>query len=300
MINFNYGNSAFSPQNTRPENNSKRTFNSSKLSNASQTLPAKRLSFGHELPSVPAKVKLFIFDFDGTLGNTLPMHFKAWQRVAEFVKSVTGDLRYCLTEVDRKIIPGFNKRGTIDHILGKGDRNFTEVEKKAFEAKKAEFSKDILNETPKSQLLTPGANDFVEILSNLGFKKVVATVSSGAKDVMKKAGLDKHFNKNNLKHPTLIDAKDKGILFAQSKPDPGIFLAAAKAHNVKPSECVVFEDSKEGFAAAKGAGMPCIAIGDTPEGENPIFYRSKDFNGIISNFDKLIDTGSSQKLALSA
>jgi len=46
----------------------------------------------------------------------------------------------------------------------------------------------------------------------------------------------------------------------KAKPKPDIFLHAAKQLNVKPSECVVFEDSLFGFQAAIAAGMKCIAI----------------------------------------
>jgi beta-phosphoglucomutase len=44
------------------------------------------------------------------------------------------------------------------------------------------------------------------------------------------------------------------------KPDPAVFLHAAKMLGAKPEECVVFEDSIYGFQAAKAAGMKCIAI----------------------------------------
>lgn len=46
----------------------------------------------------------------------------------------------------------------------------------------------------------------------------------------------------------------------KAKPNPDIFLYAAQKLNVKPSECIVFEDSSAGFNAAKAAGMKCIAI----------------------------------------
>lgn len=46
----------------------------------------------------------------------------------------------------------------------------------------------------------------------------------------------------------------------KAKPNPDIFLHAAKKLNVEPHECIVFEDSLFGFQAAKAAGMKCIAI----------------------------------------
>jgi beta-phosphoglucomutase-like phosphatase (HAD superfamily) len=45
-----------------------------------------------------------------------------------------------------------------------------------------------------------------------------------------------------------------------AKPDPAVFLHAAKQMGVDPSECIVFEDSIAGFQAANAAGMKCIAI----------------------------------------
>ena len=47
---------------------------------------------------------------------------------------------------------------------------------------------------------------------------------------------------------------------SHSKPDPEIFLKAAKHINTKPRECVVFEDSIFGVKAAKSAGMGCVAV----------------------------------------
>ncbi len=51
------------------------------------------------------------------------------------------------------------------------------------------------------------------------------------------------------------------------KPDPDLFLIAAKHFNVKPAHCVVIEDSKNGALAAKRAGMSCLAY--APHGEDP-------------------------------
>jgi len=46
------------------------------------------------------------------------------------------------------------------------------------------------------------------------------------------------------------------------KPDPGVFLHAAKVLVVEPEHCVVFEDAQNGVLAAKAAGMRCIAVPD--------------------------------------
>ena len=49
----------------------------------------------------------------------------------------------------------------------------------------------------------------------------------------------------------------------RGKPDPAIFLSAARKLGVAPERCVVFEDAPAGVAAAKAAGMVCVAVPDT-------------------------------------
>lgn len=78
---------------------------------------------------------------------------------------------------------------------------------------------------------------------------------------------------------------DKYILFAYSatheakgKPDPAVFLTAAKKLGVVPADCVVFEDALSGIRAAKSAGMKCIAV---PELANQHKSEFKDSSDII-------------------
>lgn len=54
----------------------------------------------------------------------------------------------------------------------------------------------------------------------------------------------------------IVMAADVGI----GKPDPAVYLEAARLMGCTPAECVAYEDSKNGVAAAKAAGMTCIAI----------------------------------------
>ncbi len=66
------------------------------------------------------------------------------------------------------------------------------------------------------------------------------------------------------------------------KPDPEIYLLGANIFNVRPSECVVFEDSIAGVTAAKSAGMNCIAITNT--------YAAKDLgiaDAVIGSYKEI-------------
>jgi len=61
---------------------------------------------------------------------------------------------------------------------------------------------------------------------------------------------------------TYFDVLVDGNEVAKAKPDPEVFLTAAKGLGVAPESCVVFEDALAGVAAAKAAKMVCVAIGD--------------------------------------
>jgi beta-phosphoglucomutase len=62
----------------------------------------------------------------------------------------------------------------------------------------------------------------------------------------------------------LFDAVADGNNISKAKPDPEVFLKAAEMLDIKPSDCVVFEDAVAGVQAALNAGMMCVGVG-SPE-----------------------------------
>lgn len=70
---------------------------------------------------------------------------------------------------------------------------------------------------------------------------------------------------------------------SRGKPEPDVYLAVAHRMNVQPSECVVIEDAANGIAAAKNAGMRCIAIRDAAHGERDLSQADH----IIDHFNQL-------------
>jgi len=102
--------------------------------------------------------------------------------------------------------------------------------------------------------LMPGVEDLVKKIKASGIKLAIA---SGApmrqiKLAMDRFGWDKYFNE--IVSPDHTDHV--------GKPDPKIYLHAAKLLGVEPNQCVVFEDAENGVVAAKRAGMCCIAVPD--------------------------------------
>lgn len=102
--------------------------------------------------------------------------------------------------------------------------------------------------------LMPGVVDLIRGLKEKGFKLAVAS-SSLKEDIIE--------NMNLFGIADCFDALISGAECENGKPDPEIFLKAAKALGRKPAECVVIEDSTAGIQAAKSAGMFCI--GYAPE-----------------------------------
>ncbi|MFH0891388.1 MAG: HAD family phosphatase [Candidatus Falkowbacteria bacterium] len=96
-----------------------------------------------------------------------------------------------------------------------------------------------------------GAVELVEHLKDRGYG--LALASSSRKEyvmaVLNKLGL-----KDKFKTITSGDEVEKG------KPDPAIFLLAAKKMKARPDECLVFEDAMSGMTAAKRAGMKCVGL----------------------------------------
>jgi HAD superfamily hydrolase (TIGR01509 family) len=101
----------------------------------------------------------------------------------------------------------------------------------------------------------PGVHELVHACKAAG---LLVAVASSADRIKVTANLQK------IKlPPEAWDAVIAGEQVQNKKPAPDIFLAAAQALGVAPSECVVVEDAVNGIQAAKAAGMRCVAVAQT-------------------------------------
>ena len=108
-----------------------------------------------------------------------------------------------------------------------------------------------------AQYLNSGVKETVEYLKDKGYKTAIASSSfvSQIQKMLEECQLQNEF-----------DLILSGEMFAESKPNPDIYLTAAKKLNVKPEECLVIEDSYFGIEAGKRAGMKVLAFEDTRYG----------------------------------
>jgi len=120
----------------------------------------------------------------------------------------------------------------------------------------------------------PGLVDLLEKLTLKNFPIAVASSSFPEiiELILQRTGLRKHFQ-------VVVSSQEAG----KSKPEPDVFLLAAKQLGINPQDCMVIEDSANGIKAAKAAGMRCIAF-EGP-GANPANQKQAD--AAIKSFDQL-------------
>ena len=189
------------------------------------------------------KIKAVIFDMDGTILKTGHL----WNKATEKTLRLRGFLTF--SDEQKKVL---------DSLSGAGLAKSSEIIKKAFNLEDPiEVLANEIQDTAH-KLLANGVefiDGFEQFHQKLQKILIPTSIASNAgqtcmnllKDTMK---LERFFGKNLY----CVDMVNK------AKPHPEIFLLAAKKLNIKPEECVVFEDSIVGFQAAKTAGMKCIAI----------------------------------------
>lgn len=194
-------------------------------------------------------IKAIIFDCDGTLVDSEEAHKNAWKQVAQefgyhlthedfstFVGNPDHDVAHM---VSHKI-----KSYSIPHLLEKKKKYFSEHQKKGF---------------PPISGTTTFLQHLIEFKDQFNLKLAVASAAPKDEILL------------NLKHLNVIDAFEV-ILSGQddlgeyedpagvNKPQPYVYLHAAKLLGVSPAECIVIEDTKIGVTAAARAGCLTIAV----------------------------------------
>lgn len=181
--------------------------------------------------------KAAIFDLDGVIVDTVPIHFKAWKRMfAEYGKEFTF-------EDYKQKVDGIPRLDGARAILT--DLSEEEI-KRACDIKQGYFLEFIEKE------LIPTHESTLKLIQELKSHSIkVATISSSknCKRILKRINVIDWFG-------TIVD----GTQITKGKPDPQVFLMAAERLKVEPQDCLVFEDAVLGVEAAKRAKMFCVGI----------------------------------------
>jgi beta-phosphoglucomutase len=211
-------------------------------------------------------IKGLIFDLDGTV--TITQQYHAQTFAAVFKKhglkyTARDDARYS-GRGSHCTFPEFFKEHGI--ILTK--KQIEEYSKE----KRILYDKLIKTAHLKN---VPGIETFLEKQKAKGIKIAMATGNriDAARLILKKTGLLKYFK-------IIVTNKD----VKNSKPFPDIFLKAAEKLNLKPQECIVFEDAVNGVEAAKNGGMRCIALTTGTPAEK---LRAAGADHLIANYRRV-------------
>lgn len=181
-----------------------------------------------------------IFDLDGVLTDTAELHYRAWQQLADdhglpFDRTVNEELR------------GVSRVDSLRRIL-----DGRQVDDDTFEAMMASKNAtyvELLAGMGDGDAL-PGARELVAACRQRGLRTAVGSASKNARTVLDALAMTADF-----------DAIADGSTVAAAKPAPDVFLAAAEAIGVAPSDCAVLEDAAAGVDAALAAGMTAVGIG---------------------------------------
>lgn len=191
--------------------------------------------------------KAVIFDLDGVICFTDKYHYRAWKALADrlgiyFDEKINDRLR------------GVSRMASLEIVLEKADKSYTQEEKEAFAEEKNNLYKELLKDMTEADL-SEEVRTTLEELRNRGYKLSIGSSSKNTKFILGQLGLGDFF-----------DAIADGTDITNSKPDPEVFLKSAEKLGIEPSECAVVEDARAGIEAAKAAGMTALALfGDAKE-----------------------------------
>lgn len=183
----------------------------------------------------------FLFDLDGTLANSMPLHNEAWiTTLRNHGRSITAEILQEYAGIQNpRTVELFNQRFGWDLQAPK-----------VIEEKEARFMATIDKVKPIEAVLKIALDHYEQ--------KPLAIVSGGHRELvthtLRTLGIGNLFS-------VLVCAEDT----EKGKPHPDPFLKAAELLKVSPKSCLVFEDGEAGIRGARAAGMGVVKVGQAPK-----------------------------------
>ncbi|MFV0564427.1 MAG: HAD family hydrolase [Flavobacteriaceae bacterium] len=208
-------------------------------------------------------LKAVIFDMDGVIIDSEPLHYKAYHDMFSEVGITVGDTLYqsftgqSTINICRTLCDVFKLKETPEHLV-------------ALKRKYYEYYFD--NDTSFGLI-----NGVLELIQNYHKNGLTLVLGSSAsmpniERIFKRFDLNQYFK-----------AKLSGADLKESKPHPEIFIKAAEASGFSANECIVIEDATNGVLAAKAAGIFCVGFNST-HSKNQDYSQA---NLVVDSFDEL-------------
>ena len=201
------------------------------------------------------KYQGIIFDLDGVICSTDEYHYLAWKALAD-------RLGIPFDRERNNLLRGVSRMASLEIILEKSDKTYTDAEKAAFAGEKNTLYRQLLGNMSPADL----SDEVKNTLDALRAQGLVLAIGSSSKNtpfILERIGLGQYF-----------DAIADGNCITHSKPDPEVFLKAASFIHLDPSVCLVVEDAHAGVQAAKAGGFACAAMGDAKDDERADYHMN--------------------------
>ncbi|MBR0294482.1 MAG: beta-phosphoglucomutase [Bacilli bacterium] len=188
-------------------------------------------------------IKAIIFDLDGVIISTDKYHYQAWKTIADqegiyFDETINNRLR------------GVSRMDSLEIVLEKANKTYTQEEKEALASKKQELYRSSLKKL-SYRSLSKNTINAIRKLYEQGYHLAIGSSSKNTRFILERLNITNAF-----------DFICDGTMISHSKPDPEVFIKAAEGLGYKPEECLVIEDATSGIDAAKAGGFIAIGIGD--------------------------------------
>jgi HAD superfamily hydrolase (TIGR01509 family) len=198
-------------------------------------------------------LKAVIFDMDGVIVDSEPLHHKAYQKMfLDFDLNISDKLYESFTgqatlAICQRLCDEFSLKLEADVLINSKRQHF-----------------DILFEEAQDFELISGVLDLIEDYYKAGLTLILGSSASmqNINRIFKRFDLDKYFK-----------TKFSGADLKESKPHPEIFIKAAAATGYFKENCFVIEDSTNGILAAKAAGLFCVGF-DSPHSKNQDYSKA--------------------------
>lgn len=209
-------------------------------------------------------LKAVLFDMDGVIVDTEPLHRKAYFKMFEEVS----------IDVTEAMYDSFTGQATLpicrtlcQHFgLSDTPENLVSIKRKHFK---------YIFENDSDLALLDGVHDLIKDYHNNGLTLVLASSASmpNINRIFERFDLDRYFK-----------AKISGADLKASKPHPEIFIKAAQLASEHTNNCMVIEDSTNGIAAAKAANIYCVGF-KSPHSANQDYSKA---DRVITSFEEIL------------
>lgn len=189
------------------------------------------------------QIRAVLFDLDGVVVFTDKYHYLGWKKLAD-------EKGWAFDEEVNHGCRGVPRLASLQVLLDHNGIDLPLAEKEWLAEIKNGYYKELLKQINPGDIY-PGVVPFIQKLKAEGVRLAICSSSKNALPVLEALGLSHYF-----------DAVVTGNEIVHPKPDPEIFLRGAKALNMHPFHCLVFEDAESGVAAAHAAKMKCIGVGE--------------------------------------